>query len=167
MKPIVEKVLRSGLVDKSMAELMEKYKMIPEGASEMVREDALKGATMPTLQKLAEDLATELEKEHKIRETHLDLERIRWPVTVSFAEVSKTTTPRGEPVYLYIASDITGVRDRMGRFFFRLDDTKEDWFKPGHVLLRKQGTQIVAHIILEAQQLYLDEAPVCWQVAVQ
>lgn len=166
MKPIVEKVLKSGLVDRAMAELMEKFKMIPDGSSELVQEDALKNATREQLIKLADDLATEVEKEHKVRETHLDLERIRWPAIISISKDDNTVV-NGEKSYTMVVDNVSAVVDRMGRYYFRLDEIQPEWLIPGNLLVRKQGDRKFVDLILEAQMLYIDESPVCWQVAVK
>ncbi len=52
LSPLVKKVLQSGLVEKNMIELMERWKYLPEGAAALVNEDALKKATMKQIEKL-------------------------------------------------------------------------------------------------------------------
>lgn len=170
MKPIVEKMLRSGLVDRATAELMERYRMIPDGASEIVREDALKDATQAQLAKLAEDLATEVEKEHRIKETHLDLERIRWPATVRLARAVKGSASN----YETFVQELSAVTDRKGRFYFRMNDVKAEWLTPGYVICQNvpdpenpTATVSIAHLILEVQPLYIGDDAICYQVAVQ
>lgn len=154
MKPIVEKVLSSGLVDKATAELMEQWGYLPAGASEKVDEDKLKNATQETLHKLANDLAVEVEKEHALRETYLDLERLKWP-----AAVDAILQPAlGQPVTL--SSNLMSMVDRMGRYFFRIQDVNPDWFVPGY-LLRRNGND---EKILQAQILYIGDKGVCVQV---
>lgn len=154
MKPIVEKVLASGLVDKATAQLMEQWGYLPEGSVERVDEDKLKNATQETLTKLASDLATEVEKEHALRETYLDLERLRWPAAIE--RISKPML--GQPEV--IATNLVSVVDRMGRYYFRIQDVDKEWFVPGY-LLRKNGSD---EKILQAQVLYVGEQGVCVQV---
>jgi hypothetical protein len=156
MKPIVEKVLSSGLVDKATAQLMEQWGYLPEGSADKVNEDKLKNATQETLTKLANDLATEVEKEHALRETYLDLERLRWPV--SNISISKPSGVAGESISL--ADKLVAVVDRMGRYFFRIQDVKQEWFVPGYYLVRESGEEK----ILQAQVLYVGEQGVCIQV---
>jgi len=165
MKPIVQKVLESGLIDQATADLMDRFRMLPEGASQLVRENALKDATQSSLRSLAESLAVEVEKEHKIRETYLDLERIRWPATVTFAEMQKPFDP-AFPLYMFLAEDVVGVQDRMGRLYFRIDEVRGPWLKPGNKILRKKAgdSAMTATTILESQQLFIDDQPACWQV---
>ena len=50
LKPVVEKVLASGLVDKNTAKLMEIWGYLPDGASDKVKEDKLKNATKEQVQ---------------------------------------------------------------------------------------------------------------------
>lgn len=166
MKPIIEKVLASGLVDAATAQMMEHFKMIPEGSASLVNgtEKKLESATSESLKKLAEDLAYEVEKEHKIRETALDLERIRWPSIVRIHDNHGTC----------LATDVSAVRDRMGRYYFRLDDVRADWFVPGHVIRRFVSDHDVPgavkskdETILDASQLFVGDEPACWQVTAE
>lgn len=154
MKPIVQKVLESGLVDKATAQLMEQWGYLPDGAADKVDEDKLKNATQETLTKLANDLATEVEKEHALRETYLDLERIRWPAAID--AISKPMPGQNE----VIASNLISVVDRMGRYYFRLQDVDKEWFVPGYFLKRNGDDEK----ILQAQVLYVGDQGVCMQV---
>jgi len=154
MKPIIEKVLESGLVDKGTAQLMELWGYLPDGASDKVNEDKLKNATQETLTKLANDLAVEVEKEHALRETYLDLERLKWPAAID--AIYKPML--GQPEEL--ASNLVSVVDRMGRYYFRIQDVKQDWFVPGYLLHRNGGDEK----ILQSQVLYVGEQGVCIQV---
>lgn len=171
MKPIVEKVLKGGLIDKSVAELMEKWGNLPPGAADMVNEDALKNATKDHITKLAEDLATEVEKEHKIRETALDLNRIRWPAVVSICTPERREELRKMPGALLVvgqdvAVNVATVVDRMGRYYFRAQDSNKDWFVTGfYVQRRPDGVNLVWERIMEAQPLFIDDTMVCWQVS--
>lgn len=165
MKPLIEKVLSSGLVDAATAQMMEHFKMIPEGAAALANgaDTKLETATSESLRKLAEDLAIEVEREHKIRETALDLDRIRWPAILKIFDNADRC----------LATDVSAVRDRMGRYYFRLDDVKADWFVPGFVFRRYVSDHDIPgaikakdETVLEASQLFVDELPVCWQVSV-
>lgn len=181
LTPIQKKVLERGLVDKSMAELLEKWGNLPSGASELVNQDALKEATKETLVKLSEELAEEVEKEHILRETYLDLERIRWPVVVNVLrrptpqEIEAGHMSRGEtPLPKMVANGLPAVVDRMGRYYFRIQDVKEVWFVPGFVFERRlpnEGSSTVEHHVLETvlqkQVLYIGETPVCLQVTTE
>ena len=152
-KALVEKILRSGLVDKATAALMEQWGYLEPGSAEKANEGALKNATKDTLNKLAEDLAGEVEREYVLKETHLDLERIRWPVTVSTIRNSQ-----GDEV----AKNVSAVIDRMGRYYFRAQDANPDWFVPGFVFERLNG---LSETVLEKQILFINETPVCIQVS--
>lgn len=160
MKPIVEKVLASGLIDRSMVEYLEKLQMLPEGSADLVREDAFKNATRAHMIGLAEELAAEVEKEHRIRETSLDLASIRWPVVVDIYR----PIPDGLDG---VAHDVGGVIDRMGRLYFRVEDAAESWFVPGYIIRRlsKKDAAGVRSIILEKQLLYVGDEPICWQIS--
>jgi len=156
MKPIIEKVLSSGLVDRSTAQLMEKWGYLPEGSADKTKEDALKNATHEVLTNLANDLATEVEKEHALRETYLDLERLKWPV--SFTGIYK---PRpGQDEVIAGTSSLIAVVDRMGRYYFRIQDVKEEWFVPGYLIMKGAEKEK----ILQAQILYIGDQGVCIQV---
>lgn len=154
MNRLVEKVLESGLIDKSAAELLERMGLLDEGASEKVDENKLKGATRLKLIEITESLAVEVEREHKIKETYLDLERLRWPVTI-------TSIFNGSDC---ITGSFTGVIDRQGRYYFRVQDAKAEWFVPGYTLHREGQPSTKFETILESQMLYLEENPVALQV---
>jgi len=162
MRPIVEKVLKSGLIDKAVVEYMEKTGMLPEGSTDSVQENALKDATKEHLSSLTESLAIELEKEHAIRETHLDLERIRWPAMVDIWAVNADQSLENSMI-----RDLPAAMDRMGRYFFRFEDVKMEWFVPGYRIYRKAAGGNVEHeTIMESQSLYINDVPVCVQVSV-
>jgi len=154
MKPIVEKVLSSGLVDKATAKMMETWGYLPEGAADKVNEDKLKNATLETLTNLANDLAVAVEQEHALRETYLDLERIKWPASIEGIYQPMA----GQPVEL--ARNLTAVVDRMGRYYFRIQDVAQEWFVPGYLLCHKGRNEK----ILQAQILYVGDQGVCMQV---
>lgn len=168
MKPLTEKILKSGIIDKHTAALMEHYGMLPEGATEKVNEDALKGATQAQLVKLADDLMDEVERANALRETVLDLERLRWPVEVKAIRGHRPGDPLTDKS-IFIAGGIVGVIDRQGRYYFRIQDVNEEWFVPGYEMERNvtvDGRKIEfrKETILEAQKLFIDDNPVCIQV---
>jgi len=154
MKPIVEKVLSSGLVDKATAKMMEMWGYLPEGAADKVNEDKLKNATQETLTALANDLAIAVEQEHALRETYLDLERIKWPVSIDGIYQPMA----GQPVE--VTGKLVAVVDRMGRYYFRIQDVKQEWFVPGYLLYIKGRSEK----ILQAQVLYVGSQGVCMQI---
>ena len=151
MKPIVEKVLKSGLVDRKTVELLEKTGVLPDGSVDMVQEDALKDATPEDRAKLADELEAEAENAGHLRETMLDLSKMQWPATVN---ISKDT---GVPV----ADSLSCVMDKMGRYYFRIQDVDAKWFVPGYRVQRDMKEEM----ILESQVLYIDNQPVCVQVS--
>jgi len=152
MKPLTEKILRSGLVDKHTAEMMERYGILEEGASEKVNEDALKSATREQLVRLADELSEEVEKSNILRETALDLERLRWPVKISILNGTILTK-----------DGLNAVIDRQGSYYFRAQDVKKEWFVPGYSI-RREGVA-KDEMLLESQELFLEETPVCIQVS--
>lgn len=159
MKPLVEKMLNSGLVDKATTKIMEQWGLLPDGSVDKTREDALKNATREHLLQLAEDLATEVEKTNSLRETSLELDKIRWP-----AEVSIMDEAGG-----YKVQWLQCVVDRMGRYYFRIQDVDKSWFIPGFTLARKiaDGVMVthVREMITESQVLFVNDVEVCVQVS--
>lgn len=154
MSQLTEKILRSGLVDKHTAALMEKYGLLEEGSTEKVNEDALKGATRVQLEKLAEDLAVEAERELALKETMLDLNQIRWPVAVMIkSELGK----------LHV-DPITALVDRMGRYYFRPQDVSYDMLIPGfHLIVSPRAKDVT---ITEVQELFVGDQVAAIQVSV-
>lgn len=160
MKPIVEKVLKSGLIDRSMAELMEKYQLLPEGAAEQVKE-----ATREQMAKVVAEVVELAEQDSIIKETRFDLERLRWPVSIKEIRGRPHDDPTLGPAgNKFIAGKLVGVIDRMGRYFFRIQDVREEWFVPGFTLQREGKSYNEVEEILEVQKLYIDDQPVAVQV---
>ena len=156
-KPIVDKVLESGLIDASTAALMEHFGYLAPGSSDKVQEDRLKTATKEELVKLADNLAVEVEKEHSLRETYLDLEKLRWPAGVCIYKPDRTL----------VASGVSGVIDRMGRYYFRIQDVKPSWFVPGYFIERSVASGQQLETIWQSQTLYIGDQGVCIQVSVE
>jgi hypothetical protein len=153
MKPIVEKVLKGGLVDKATAKMMEAMGLLPEGAAEVVNEEGLKGKTKAQLMAFAEDIGEEVEREHKIRETFLDLDRLRWPAVVHVYHLANG----------FSSPEMNAVIDRQGRYYLRFQDVDPSLFTPGFSLRRKGADR--PETILESQVLYIEDTPVCVQVS--
>ena len=157
MSEITEKILKSGLIDKHTAKMMENFGMLPEGSAEKVGEVA-KGQ----MAKMAEELAEAVEREHRIRETALDLDRLRWHVSV-------TIKAKGD---LIIAKDVAAVIDRMGRYYFRPRDVDAAWFVPGRMIVRcisdhgsAGADKRLRETIVESQPLYSGDHIAAIQVA--
>lgn len=151
MSQLTEKILRSGLVDKHTAALMEKYGLLEEGSTEKVNEDALKGATRAQLERLAEDLAVEAEREFALKETMLDLSQLRWPVTVRVNSDGVKSAP------------MSALIDRMGRYYFRPQDVNKSWFVPGYSIDRDG---YLPQTIIESTELFVGDQVVAIQVSV-
>jgi hypothetical protein len=166
MKPIVQKVLESGLIDKGTADLMEIWGYLPHGASESVNEGALADATQEKLKNLAKDLGNAIEKEHHLRETYLDLERLRWPATV-YIGFPKEAYNGGSKLTTTLAhtTPLQAVMDRMGRYYFRIQDVDEKWFVPGFILSRESPRGLREEMITQSQVLYSGVQGICVQVS--
>lgn len=157
--PLTKKILESGLVDSHMAELMEKWQIIPAGASELVREDALKDATREQLLRLAEDIGEEAERADKLKETSLSLDSIRWPVTVDVVRHDRS---------VILAPAVGAVVDRFDRYYFRPEPGVMEHLVPGNQLDRTTGpvSDSMLGQIAEATPLYAGQTLVCIQVSV-
>jgi hypothetical protein len=164
MSKLVEKVLRSGLVDKHTVALLEKFGSLEPGSTEKVNEGALKNATKQQLTALAEDLALEVEREAVIRETYLDLEKLRYPATgISLYDAGKG---------IATVSGLSAMQDRMGRYFFRYQDVDYNWFCIGMELEKTKAQSGEMHYpareaIIAQEILYIDETPVCIQITTE
>lgn len=166
VKPLTETILKSGLVDKSMARMLEHWGNLPSGAADLVPEDEdhLKKATKAELDSLVENISSEVEKARLLKESQLDLDRLRWPTKVGLRNEQQDV----------IASQVPAVIDRMNRLYFRMEDIDEKWFVPGFTLSRQVPdkaipgcVKIVDSIITESTVLYLGDQPVCLQVSSQ
>lgn len=163
MSTFVDRILGSGLIDKTTVRLMEQWGYLPEGSVEKVREEALKSATRETLIKMADSLDVLLEEEmlSRIKATNLDLRLLRWPDVVSIYRGDRTKENALSNRVL-VAENITAMKDRFGRYYFPASDCKEVWFSPGFFVVRKNGK---AEEVMESQMLFLEDSPVCIQVS--
>ncbi len=167
MKSITKKILTSGLIDKHTALVLERWGQLPEGASDLVRENALKNATRLQLMQLAEEIGEEVDAEHRIKETSLDLDALRWPKMVKRIvrpAPGKSSTPSAGSI---VAFDLSAVVDRMGRFYFRAQDVDLEWFVPGYVLEHDTAGKLTVSEILEVTELFVGELVVAIQVFVK
>lgn len=165
MKDIVNKILNIDLVSKDLVEHMEKWGLLTEGSSDKYKEILSTKRHKEKLKEWAEDLAASLEEEQEIKETNLDLDRLHWTVEVGI------NTGKGSGLGDQIAYKLPAVIDRLGRYFFRIQDVKEEWFVPGYFIVR-DGVNLEdpnlykfsKEIIGERQVLFIGELPVCIQV---
>lgn len=172
MSKLSEKILESGLIDETMARLLERWGNLPEGSAEKTRgkPEALAHATREELMQFAEDVGEEVEKQRRLKETMLDLDRLRFPVQV---DVFKSLVRDHDLLVTkgFVAGHVRGVIDRMGRYYFRVQDAKEKWFVPGYILKKEEaGDEKMTYVyeqVTESQVLSKGEAPVCIQVSVQ
>jgi hypothetical protein len=167
MSDITDKLLKSGLIDQATASLMEKWGSLPAGSTELVREGVLERMTKRELESLAESIAVSVEREVKLKETQLDLDKMRWPVTA----ISIRGRPKGDPELpinsrRFIKGGLTAMVDRMGRYYFRIQDVKEEWFVPGSVMETPVEGGLKTETIADSQVLYVGDEKVCIQVSV-
>lgn len=156
---VIERVLKSGMVDKHTTALMERWGMLPEGSAEVAPE-VIRRLAREQLSRLADELEEEIEREVALRETKLDLDRLRWPVVVDVFHADRE---------LAKFLSLKGVTDRMGKYYFRAEDVRfEDAIVPGMwVVLHTGGAPEDPEEVLEVQPLYVGEAVVCLQVTVR
>jgi hypothetical protein len=173
MSDLTKKILESGLVDEATARLMERWGNLPEGSAELTKNkpEHLQNATREELMKFAEDIGEEVDKQRRMRETMLDMDRLRFPVHVKIYKQHIITDDGAHMGKTLVAGNVNGVIDRMGRYYFRFQDVRENWFVPGYVIQKQEsGEEKVTFSleeITESQVLSAGESPVCIQVSVQ
>ena len=158
MTEIMEKIMKSGIIEKSAVELLEQWGYIKPGSASLVDEDKLKDATVATLTNMAKDLSYEIVKERLLKEGRLEVDSLRWPVVVSIYE-----TVQNSLASKLLADSINALIDSFGRYYFRYEDVKESWFKPSNVISKKGGSKY--ELIRESQNLSNATSIVCIQVA--
>ena len=156
MKELTKQILESGLVDEATAALMEKWGTLPEGSTELTKNKDLESATREELMKLGQRLGDALDKERRLKETMLDLNQLRWPTSVNIFDENASHE---------VARYVTCVIDRMGRFYFRPQDVKREWFVPGYVFCRTENTKMPAETILEVSELFVGDQVAAIQVS--
>lgn len=166
IKPLSQTILKSGLVDKSMARMLEHWGHLPSGAADLVPEDEdhLKKATKAELDTLVEDISVEVEKARILKESQFDLDRLRWPTKVDLYDEKEKLVLSKHPALI----------DRMNRLYFRMEDIKQEWFVPGFRIRRFRNdldqpgcVKPVDGRVTECTVLYADDQPVCIQVSSQ
>lgn len=156
MSELSDKILRSGLIDKHTAELMERFGLIESGDVEKVPEgEPLAHATKTQLSKFGDELAELVEREVRLKETYLDLEKLRWPVTVAIK------APEG----LVHVDSFSALVDRMGRYYFRPQDIDVKMCVPGYELIIFPSMK--KETICEAQPLFIGDQVIAIQVSTQ
>jgi hypothetical protein len=154
VKELTQKILEAGLVDEATAKLMERWGNLPEGAAELVKTERLKDATRAELLNFGEELGDALDKERRLRETMLDMNQLRWPTQVM---IYKDGQER--------ARHVTCVIDRMGRYYFRPQDVKKEWFVPGYELRRIENDLMKLEVMLDVTELYVGDQVAAIQVS--
>lgn len=155
MTPLTTKLIKNGFIEKTTIEMFEKMGLVENGATTLVHENAAKEATRETLYKVVSDLEEIIEKDYHIRETYLDLERIRWPATINIKK-----TKAEEPLVKGIAASV----DRMGRYYIRMADSKLSWFVVGYLIFKDTPLGVMEETITNVQTLYIGSKPACIQI---
>lgn len=164
---LTKELLQSGLIDESMVAMMERWGTLPEGSTQYVNNDALKEVTRAELTQLTERIATEVEKRRLLKETNLDLNRLKWPVNVYISDTSVRLRKDDWMAYLKAAHPrFTAMRDRMGRYFFRPDDLRITHTKvvPGHFLINVDTGD--EEVVAEISELFVGDQVAAIQVSV-
>lgn len=141
---------------------MEKWGNLPQGSVDIAKKSEAREFTRSYLIQFAEEVAKEVEQERALKETQLDLDKLRWPVSLSINKMN------GE-----IILDLMAVIDRMGRYYFRVQDVNKDWFVPGYKVERISTNSVssnpskafVSETILEVTPLFIGEQEVAIQVS--
>jgi hypothetical protein len=153
IKPLTKKILESGIIDESMAAIMERWGALPEGAAALAANKDIEHATKAQLIKLADEVGDEVEKALRLRESMLDLDKLKWPVTVT------VRAPEG----LVIPEAVTALIDRVGRYYFRAQDIGAQFLVPGYVIVNFPS--LSEETILEVTELYVGEDVAAIQVS--
>lgn len=98
MKPLIEKILKSGLIDKNTAKMFERWGTLGPEVTDLVEKEKV---TKETLNEFVEQISELLDAEQAVmRETRLEVQ-VRPPVSIY--------CPR-------LGADFSGVEDQMGRY---------------------------------------------------
>lgn len=164
---LTKTMLESGLVDKGMAKLMEKWGYLPDGATQYIGDAKFQEATRAAL---ADHIEEVVEKTRDLRETKLDLDRMKWPIEVEIRG------PKAMADKAFIWSG-TALVDALGRFYFRAQDVDLDWFVAGATWVETQETtkeqwnvrdlkiRRLGRKVMEVQKLFSGEREIAIQVS--
>jgi len=141
--------------------------LLPKNSTSVVNEETLKNATREQLLKLTEELANVVVEHQKVRETSLDINKLKWPTIIEIVVNRENSSPKA-----VITKQIPALIDTVGRLFIRYDEVKESWFRPGFILERKAHKGVdkkitITEVILESDIFYVGEKPVCIQLTVR
>lgn len=158
MKAIVSKILKSGLVEKHTAQLLEQWGSLPDGSTELVKNVTIQDLTEAQLIRLVEDISEELESSLSVKETVLDLDKLQWPVEVSVIEYDKKGNYRSE-------AKVSAVEDNMGNMYFRADEAPLKLLIPGNYVCRANVSDLKKlQTIASVDPMYMDQTPICYRV---
>lgn len=158
MKPIVQKIIESGLVDRHAVQLMEKWGQIDRGASELVGTKDLRAATETSLTQFAEEIEDLIDRDREeLRETRLAIQ-VGEPILAQWM-YAQTESSDGAKVSMYVGGKIVLFRDNMGNFMFPL--SAEGQVYPGAVFQTNDETRWT---ILRSEKLYVGDHPYTIQV---
>lgn len=162
MNTVVEKIIESGLIDKTVIQLLEKSGAVPEGTSDLVKGNML-NASRATLREFADELYDLISKENnkaaQLRETVLDLKSLSWPVDLSLQSKSDETGLFKTRCFL------KAMIDHQGKYYIRVTDADTKELVPGNHLVRyHESNKILREVITEVREMYLDDKQVCFMV---
>jgi len=161
MKPIVEKILKAGLVDKHTTQLMEKWGQIDRGASDLVGADDLKKASEESLTQFAEEVEMLIEKDREeLRETRLAIQ-VGEPMLVEWTSKIIGAPSFSGDIHMNHNHKIVVFKDNAGNFIFPL--LEKNSIYPGAAFQTKDGERWE---ILDSSVLYIGEQPYAIQVSV-
>lgn len=156
MSELSDKLLKSGIIERHTAVLLERLGLLPAGDSEKARENA--AMTRSQMEKLAEDFSLLVDDDSTIKETVLDLDQLRWPTKV-YIQSSVTADNKSQWLDCMI--------DHRGHYFFRFQDVVPEWFVVGSSLVREGRAPSQGDTILEVTTLFVGDKPVAIQVMTQ
>ena len=155
MKPIVKKIIESGLVEKSAIQLMEKWGQIDRGSSELVGAHDLRTAAENSLTEFAEEVEELIEKDREeIRETRLAIQ-VSEPVLATWLYADGQGG-------LYEGASVVMFKDTMGNFLFPI--VEDSRIYPGAVFQTTEGTRWT---VLTKERLFVGDHPYAIQTQVR
>lgn len=153
MSKIAEALVTSGLLDKSVIDMLDMMGVMDfdRGSHDPEHITIAKDSIIKLVTTLESVLA---EAENKIpKETMLDLPNLKWPETVAiYSKHSKS----------YVEANISCVTDGVGNYFFRKEDIEEHILAPGRILETSPSKK--NRLILETSPIYINDKLVCFKV---
>jgi len=149
MKELVKKVLESGLVDKHVARMMERWGTLEPGAADLVGREKL---TKEGLREFAEEIETLLDaKSEEFKETRLEVE-VGDLFTLSWNSIPKSLCSKAR-------------WDSLGRLIVLKDEFPEGVIRGAQV--QAVGEEEELYVVLDIEEIYQGEAVVAYQLTVE